>query len=106
MDDAVVIYSQSNPVGVAKRAVAGPGGEKGVREFTLNDVTMIEDDFEMEGPFDLRIRDQLFGPCGITNYRRLRPGFTYDRVVLRGRFKRQVVMEKPKETQKGENKPS
>jgi hypothetical protein len=97
MEDAVVIYSGATPVGMARRAVAGPSGEEDVRQFTLDDVTMVEDDFEMDGPFDLRIRDQLFGPCTISNYRRLRPGFTYDRVVLQGRFKRQVIVEKPKE---------
>ena len=97
MDDPVVIYSGRNPVGMARRATVGQADEEGEQEFTLNDVSMVERDFGMEGPFDVRIRDQLFGPCTIANYRRLRPGFTYDRVVFQGRFKRQVLVDKPPE---------
>jgi len=90
MGEAVVIYVRGTAVGLAGRAVSGDGGEEGMREFTLSDVRMGDDEFPMEGPFDLRVQDQLFGPCSVKNYRRLRPGYTYDRVVLHGEFKKQM----------------
>jgi len=85
-----VIYVGGTAVGLAGRVISGDGGEAGMIEFTLSDVKMRDAEFEMEGPFDLRVQDQLFGPCSVENYRRLRPGYTYDRVVLRGEFKKQM----------------
>ena len=100
MKDDPVIYQGGSPIGRATRALTQAGEKEDLQLITLNDVSMVENEFEMEGPFEVRIRDQLFGPCVVTNFKRLRPGYTYDRIVFEGVFKRQVKIEGEKEEKK------
>jgi len=97
MKDDPVIYQGGNAVGRATRALTQAVDGEDMQLITLNDVSMVEKEFSMEGPFDVRVRDQLFGPCTVTNFKRLRPGYTYDRVLLEGSFKRQVRVEESKD---------
>jgi|GEM_PF-2325836 len=96
MKDDPVIYQGIKAIGRATRALTQAADKEDLQLITLNDVSMVEEEFEMEGPFEVRIRDQLFGPCSVTNFKRLRPGYTYDRLLFEGVFKRQVRIEEKK----------
>ena len=58
------------------------------------DVTMLDEPFELQGPFGLLVERQFYGELKPTNYARLRPGYSYDRLVLQGRFL-QSIRERP-----------
>ena len=102
MTESVVIYQKERAVGVAATAGVNASDTVNLRLFTLGDVKMIEDEFDLEGPFELRIGNQLFGPCSVENFRRLRPGYTYDRVLFKGPFKKQLRMDAAEKDEAGE----
>lgn len=104
MNESVVVYQKERAVGVAGSAAVNASDVEDLRLFTLGSVKMIDDEFDLEGPFDLRIGIQLFGPCSVENFRRLRPGYTYDRVLFKGPFKKQLRIESSEPTD-SEKKP-
>ena len=58
--------------------------DDGGSEITLNDVQMVDTvSFEIGGPFRVEIDERRFGGCMPVNFRNLRPGATYDRVIFK-----------------------
>ena len=51
-------------------------------EITVNDVTMAEKDFNIAGPFKLEMEEKFYKNCAPSNFKNLRPGFSYDRVIF------------------------
>ncbi|MBN2287749.1 MAG: hypothetical protein JXQ83_00355 [Candidatus Glassbacteria bacterium] len=52
-------------------------------EITLHDVQMVDGlEFAIDGPFRVTIEDKRYDDCKPVNFRRLRPGCTYDRVIF------------------------
>lgn len=52
-------------------------------EITLHDVHMLEDvEFVISGPFRLTVQDDRYDKCVPVNFRNLRPGCDYDRVIF------------------------
>jgi hypothetical protein len=53
-------------------------------EVTVHDVHMLaEAVFEPGGPFRLEVQDNRFDKCQPVNFRNLRPGSDYDRVIFK-----------------------
>jgi len=84
---AVVIQQEGRDIGHGRLgAVTAAEGEG--YEITLNDVHMAEDDrFAIGGPFRIKIEEKKFDGCSPTNFRNLRPGCDYDRVIFRTKKK-------------------
>lgn len=78
----VRIHQGDNDVGWGKLGAVTPLDDGG-SEITLNDVQMVDTvEFEISGPFRVTIDDKKFTACSPTNFRNLRPGAAYDRVVF------------------------
>ena len=84
MDLPVVRINQAGEdIGWGKLGSVMPLDDGG-SEITLNDVQMVDTvAFEISGPFGVTIDERKFGGCAPVNFRNLRPGATYDRVVFR-----------------------
>ncbi len=84
MDLPVVRINQGgDDIGWGKLGSVAPLDEGG-SEITLNDVQMADTvKFEIGGPFRVTIDDKKFAACLPVNFRNLRPGAAYDRVVFR-----------------------
>ncbi len=84
MDLPVVRINQAgDDIGWGKLGSVMPVGD-GSSEITLHDVQMVDTvAFEIGGPFRLTVDQRKFGGCMPVNFRSLRPGAAYDRVVLR-----------------------
>ena len=79
----VQIQQEGRDIGYGKLGAVVPAGEEGF-EITLNDVHLGEEiNFKIAGPFRIRIEDKKFDDCTPTNFRNLRPGCDYDRVIFR-----------------------
>ena len=79
----VLIQQQGKDIGYGKLGAVEPVGDGG-SELTLHDVHMAEEpEFEIGGPFRIKIEDKKFDECMPTNFRNLRPGCDYDRVIFR-----------------------
>jgi hypothetical protein len=77
------IQQGEKDLGWGKIGSVMPGQEAGA-EITLHDVHILgEAAFEVGGPFRLAIQDDRYDNCLPVNYRNLRPGCDYDRVVFR-----------------------
>jgi len=79
----VRINQAGNDIGWGKLGAVLPLSEGG-SEITLNDVQMVDTvAFEIAGPFRVDIDERRFAGCLLANFRNLRPGAAYDRVVFR-----------------------
>ncbi len=83
-----VIRQSDKDIGFGRLGGIVPSGEQGA-EVTLYDVRMAGLEFEPAGPFRLVIEDKKFDRCRPVNFRNLRPGMDYERVIL-------VTEEKPR----------
>ena len=78
----VKILQSGKDVGWGKLGAVLPKGDEGA-QITLHDVSMVEGvDFQISGPFRLKVEDKRFDKCKPVNFRNLRPGCDYDRVVF------------------------
>ncbi len=69
-------------------------------EITLHDVQMIDSiEFNIEGPFRVTIEDKRYDDCKPVNFRRLRPGCVYDRVILTTDSKPKIQRMAPPESE-------
>ena len=83
METPLVQISQSgNDIGWGKLASVMPGQSVGT-EITLNDVHIADGvEFEISGPFQITVENKRFEKCSPVNFRNLRPGCDYDRVIF------------------------
>lgn len=78
----VSIHQGDSDIGRGRLGSLDPR-ESGGTEITVNDVQMGDAvEFEIGGPFKLAVEDKKFTECAPVNFRNLRPGATYDRVVF------------------------
>ncbi|HUU26978.1 MAG TPA: hypothetical protein VM123_04130 [archaeon] len=78
----VTIQQSDKEVGWGKLGAVMPKGDKGA-QLTLNDVHMAEGvEFEISGPFRVTVEEKRFEKCTPVNFRNLRPGCDYDRVIF------------------------
>ena len=79
----VRINQDGNDIGWGKLGAVLPLDDGG-SEITLNDVQMVDTvKFTISGPLRVTLDERKFGGCMPVNFRNLRPGATYDRVVFR-----------------------
>lgn len=79
----VKIIQSDKDIGWGKLGALEPAGEKET-EITLHDVRIIDSiSFEISGPFRLEIEDKSYDQCRPVNFRALRPGSDYERVIFR-----------------------
>lgn len=79
----VRINQEGNDIGWGKLG-AVMALDDGGSEITLNDVQMVDTvEFTVSGPFGVTLDERKFTNCLPVNFRNLRPGAAYDRVVFR-----------------------
>ena len=83
MDTPLVQISQGDrDIGWGRLGTLMPKGESG-SEITLYDVQIAEGaGFEIGGPFRITVEDKRFDQCRPVNFRNLRPGSDYERVIF------------------------
>ncbi len=79
----VRINQAGDDIGWGKLGSVMPSDD-GSSEITLHDVQMVDTvKFEIGGPFRVTVEERKFGGCMPVNFRNLRPGAAYERVVFR-----------------------
>ena len=95
----VMIHQAGDDIGWGKLGAMTPMGEENT-EITLHDVQMVDSiEFNIEGPFRVTIEDKRFDNCKPVNFRRLRPGCAYDRVIFTTDSKPKLERTPPPETE-------
>lgn len=84
METPLIQISQSTTdIGWGKLGSVTPDEGEGT-EITLNDVHIAEGvEFEIGGPFRITAEEKRFENCMPVNFRNLRPGCDYDRVIFK-----------------------
>ena len=95
------IQQAGQEIGWSKLGALAPT-EGDSTEITLHDVQMIDSvDFDIEGPFGIKVEDKRYDNCKLSNFRRLRPGCTYDRVIFTTESKPKLERTSPPESDEG-----
>lgn len=84
METPLVQISQSGQdIGWGKLGSLMPDDREGA-QITLHDVHIADGvEFEIGGPFRVTIDEKRFEKCAPVNFRNLRPGCDYDRVIFK-----------------------
>jgi hypothetical protein len=87
----VKIQQPDKDIGWGKLGAIVPLEEQG-SEITLNDVKIVDGvEFEISGPFRLVMEENRFDKCVPVNFRSLRPGCDYERVIFRTGQKPRII---------------
>jgi hypothetical protein len=83
MDTPLARIQQSDrDIGWGKLGAVTPRQEAGT-EITLYDVKIVEGiGFDIQGPFRVTVEEKRFEKCFPVNFRSLRPGADYERVIF------------------------